>query len=153
MVRAINNNSGNTTDNGLSDYTPTRATQTLPLVRLIVDDLVRLNESIEAQKDQLEGIDQLSATMDRQAYVDELSDMRGMLDGDIQRLQTCIDELARLGVEVHQPFDGFVDFPAQLNRRPIRLCWHPADEKVEYWHELGQSADQRKKWDAAAVGC
>lgn len=124
----------------------------LPLVRRIVADILRLSGSIDAQREQLRGIDKLTATIDQPDYREELSDIRGSLAEDEHRLEGCFSELAALGLEVHQPFDGSIDFPAILNRRSIRLCWRPEDERVEHWHEIGQSVKDREKIDPSKFG-
>ncbi|QDT04657.1 hypothetical protein K227x_30510 [Rubripirellula lacrimiformis] len=152
MVRAIHHSQDNSSGKLASAFTPSAATRTLPLVRRIMAELIDLDESIKAQQEQLRGVDDLVETIDHKPYLDELSDVRGSLEDDVRRMQSCIDELASFGVQVHQPFDGSVDFPALLNRRPVQLCWHPADDKVEHWHEVGQSSKDRQKLDAATVG-
>lgn len=144
MVRAINDNA-KTCLRPRGEFTAIQATEMLPLVRHIVGDLVQLHESIKAQREQLRGVDALAQTMDVPNYREELSDVRGTLAEDERRWEACLAELAYLGVEVHEPFDGFVDFPAVINRRQVRLCWQIADKSVEYWHEPGQSTSQRQK--------
>lgn len=150
MVRAIRDDSDSIPARG--EFTPNSATRMLPLLRRIVADMVRLTRSIDAQREQLRGIDQLPETIDRPNYREEVSDIRGSLAQDEQRLHECRSELAALGVESHQPFDGSVDFPAVVNRRRVRLCWTPGDERVEHWHEVGQPACERKKVDAQKFG-
>lgn len=117
----------------------------LPLVRRIVADIIQLSKAIEVQRERLRGIDALPGTSDQPEYRDELSDIRGSLEHDEQRLAACYSELSSLGLEAHTPFDGSVDFPAVINRRQIRLCWQPEDERVDHWHEVGQTKDQRQK--------
>lgn len=124
----------------------------LPLVRQIMADIARISEAITAQREQLRGIDQLPETMDAPDYREEVSDIRRSLEEDEQRLDQCLSELTALGLEAHMPFDGTVDFPAVLNRRDVRLCWHPDDERVEYWHEVGQRKEERKKIDPQKFG-
>ena len=152
MVRAISDKNNDSTVGTRSEFTPTAATKMLPLVRLIVQDMVRLSHSIEAQREQLGEIDRLPQTIEQPDYQEELIDIRGSLADDEQRLDACLNELSALGLEVHFPVDGSVDFPAVLNRRPVRLCWHPQDESVEYWHEVGQSKEERKKIDPTKFG-
>ena len=150
MVRAIRDNNDSTA--GAVHFTPSSATIMLPLVRRIVADLIRLNEAIESQKEQLKGIDRLPETIERTDYQEELRDIRASLSDDQKRLQVCLGELAALGLEPHLPIDGGVDFPAMLNRRRVRLCWHPDDERVDHWHEPGQSSDSRQKVDPQSFG-
>ena len=151
MVRAI----GNGNDSVLKSenrFTPALAMQTLPLVRRIVADMIALSEDIDRQRNQLRGLDGLTDTIEQSHYQEEVSDIRMTLADDEARLQECIAELAALGIEPHFPFDGYVDFPATLNRRPVRLCWHPEDETISYWHEDGDSAKQRKRIEDRSFG-
>jgi len=150
MVRALHDNDDPTVG-PTGPFTPGQASQMLPLIRHIVRDLLQLQRAVTAQRDQLRGLDQVCEPMDQTAYREELSDIRGSLAEDEQRLQDCIRELTEIGVEIHQPFDGSVDFPALMNRRLVRLCWKPTDERVEYWHEVGQAPAQRRKLDAQAL--
>ncbi|MCG8650213.1 MAG: DUF2203 domain-containing protein [Pirellulales bacterium] len=151
MVRAISDNN----DSAAGDevfFTPARATEMLPLVRRIMADMVRLNESILAQREQIKEIDRLPETIDHSDYQEELGDIRASLTDDEERLAACQEELAALGVEAHHPIDGSVDFPTVINRHQVRLCWHPDDKQVEYWHETGQPTSKRNKVDPAAFG-
>jgi hypothetical protein len=146
MVRAIGNNKDSASPSQVS-FTPARATKMLPLVRRIVEDILQLQQAIDLQTHQLKVIDSLPETMQQSNYQDEVSDIRSSLAEDQVRLLACIAELNSLGVELHEPFDGAVDFPAECNRRKIRLCWHPDDEEVLYFHEPGQQFAARKKID------
>ncbi|MDA8743329.1 DUF2203 domain-containing protein [Rubripirellula amarantea] len=151
MVRAIDNDESGPVTSSHPIYTPSAATQTLPFVRSVVRDLLKLRETIDAQRKQLKVVDKLPETISQPEYEDELSDMRRSLRADEDRLNACLQELRSLGVETKDPFDGHVDFPAMLNRRPIRLCWEPEDETVSYWHEINENSDQRKKIDHAML--
>ena len=124
----------------------------LPLFRRIVADLSTLQAAIEVQSQQLQGIDSLPSTMQHPDYQEEVSDIRASLAEEQIRLDACISELKSLGVELHQPFSGTVDFPAVWKRRPICLCWHPNDPEVMYFHELGQPASERQKLEPSSFG-
>lgn len=152
MVRAISNNNNDSASGKRTAFTPSSATNMLPLVRRIVADMLQLSRSIDAQREQLRGIDKLAETIDQPDYREELSDIRGSLLDDERRLEFCFRELTALGLEPHQPFDGSIDFPAVLNRRQVRLCWCPDDERVEHWHEVGKSVQTRQKIDPAKFG-
>jgi hypothetical protein len=150
MVRAISDSNNDSTLR--TAFTPRSATNMLPLVRRIVADMLQLSRTIDAQREQLRGIDKLPETIDQPDYREELSDIRGSLVDDERRLEVCFSELTALGLEVHQPFDGSIDFPAVLNRRRVQLCWHPEDERVEHWHEVGKSVQERQKIDPSKFG-
>jgi hypothetical protein len=151
MVRAISNNN-DSTPGVRSAFTPISATKMLPLVRQIATDMAHLTHSIAAQREQIREIDRLPETMNHVHYQEELSDIRGSLAEDEKRLDECRRELLSLGLETHVPFDGAVDFPTVLNRRRVQLCWLPDDERVEYWHEVGQSGHDRKKTGSLDFG-
>lgn len=143
MVRAIRNN--DPASHVRTEFTPSSATKMLPLVRRIAAEMLELTRVIASQREQLRGIDQLPETMAQSEYRDEVSDIRGSLADDEKRLDDCRRELSSLGLESHVPFDGAIDFPTILNRRRVQLCWIPEDDRVEYWHEVGQSRHDRKK--------
>ena len=151
MVRAIRDDNGMPADQG-ELFTPEAATAMLPLVRRIVKELTTLFESIEARRRQVRGVLQLDETSSHPDYLDELNDIHSTIADEEARLEGCLQELASLGVEPHRPFNGFVDFPATLNRRRVRLCWHPDDESVSHWHELGEMAENRKRIDSQTFG-
>ena len=135
MVWALDNENDSTADN-VREYTPESATNTLPLVRRIVQDIVRLNQNIEAQKEQLSAVDAAGSAFDNNAYRDEVNDVRDSLIQDEEDLDRCLQELAELGIQPHVPIDGFVDFPACRNRRRVKLCWNILEDKVCHWHEV-----------------
>lgn len=151
MVRALDNDQTDSITSSRPVYTPSAATSTLPFVRSVVKDLLVLQEAIDAQRSQLSVVDSLAETIDQPEYEDELSDIRRTLRADEDRLRACMDELRTLGVETKEPFDGHVDFPAMLCRRPIRLCWELEDETVSHWHEIDEPASERKKIDNAML--
>jgi len=147
MVRAIHNSDEHSPSKVGEPFTVETATATLPLVKRIVADMEQLHETVERQRERLSVIDQLQGTTDQPDYQDELADIRGSMQGEEERLAACVRELNALGLEPHTPFDGSVDFPAVINRRAVCLCWHPSDQGVEYWHEMGEPSSARQKLD------
>jgi hypothetical protein len=145
MVRAIQKSDEQSPSKVGEPFTVDTASKTLPLVRRIVADMKMLNETVERQRERLRVIDRLADTIDQPEHQEELADIRGSLQGEEEQLAACVRELNALGLEPHMPFDGCVDFPAVINRRAVCLCWHPDDEGVEYWHEMGQSPALRQK--------
>ncbi|TWU24186.1 hypothetical protein Pla52o_21100 [Novipirellula galeiformis] len=143
MVRALPSNDGSLPPQAVL-FTPARATEMLPLLKTIMRDAMHLNQSIQRQRNQIEGIDRLAETIDHPSYRDEVNDIRGTLVADEARLDQCIMELTRLGVEPHLPLNGSIDFPAILHRQAVRLCWTLGEESVEYWHDIGQDASVRR---------
>lgn len=143
MVHAIGDNRP-TPSATRGKFTVAQATEMLPLVRRIVQDLVRLNRVVEMQRNQLQGLEQVEEMAEHKLYADELEDMRGSLKSDEKKFRECVTELRRLGLEPHLPVDGGVDFPAEFDRRAVFLCWYPEDRTVMHWHEVGQPPSRRR---------
>lgn len=52
------------------------------------------------------------------------------------RLYLAIERIQRLGVILKDLDMGLLDFPHEREGRVVFLCWHPPEERVEYWHEI-----------------
>ena len=121
-------------------YTPELANRALPLVRRIVEDLVRDYQRWRERVQDYEGA--ASATAPDAAIVDALQ-------RDVQRLaaeiQGCIGELAALGIECKGLEQGLVDFPGEIDGAPAYLCWQLGEDAVEWWHrrDTGFAGRQR----------
>ena len=65
---------------------------------------------------------------------------RGTLKAEIReaadRIRVCLDELQAIGAELKDYELGLVDFPAELEGRPILLCWKLGEERIAFWHEI-----------------
>lgn len=144
MVHAINHESGHALA-PLKVFTLAEANEMLPLVRRIAADLIRLHRSLEAQRVQREGLDEIHRTSARPEFVEEVHEIRRSLADDELEMQRCLRELTELGLQPHLPLNGNIDFPAEKNRRPMRLCWHLEDASVAHWHEIGQEAANRRR--------
>ncbi len=142
MVRALDNGNDSAFRAG-PEYTPDMATETLPLVRKIVRDMIALNKDIQAQREQLSFLDERESNMQDESYREEVRDIRRTLEDNEASLSACVNELNSLGIRPHQPFDGNIDFPAKRSRREIVLCWNPADESVCHWHEVDDTSGRR----------
>ncbi|MDC0279172.1 DUF2203 domain-containing protein [bacterium] len=126
------------------DFTPGTASKLLPLIRSIVRDMSELSDSINLQRQQLVGLDEIGEMNSDDAYEEEVADVRSSLLEVEQRFESCRTELEALGVEPHDPFDGSVDFPSTLDNRKVNLCWRADDDSVRHWHELGEGTAERK---------
>ena len=149
MVRAIHNSDEHSPSKVGEPFTVETATATLPSGQGGSWPIwSKLHETVERQRERLSVIDQLQGTTDQPDYQDELARYpRINARTKKQRLAACVRELNALGLEPHTPFDGSVDFPAVINRRAVCLCWHPSDQGVEYWHEMGEPSSSRQKVD------
>lgn len=54
----------------------------------------------------------------------------------VQEIQSRIEQLARIGVEVKGIDEGLVDFPSMRDGRIVYLCWRVGEPDILYWHEV-----------------
>jgi len=113
----------------------------LPLVRRIVEDLVRDHDRWQDKVDAFE-IATVGSSADRPDAVAEL------LQQDALRLAADIEgyvrELSELGVECKGLDAGLVDFPAELDGQAIYYCWKLGEPSVQYWHGMTAGFAGRK---------
>lgn len=113
-------------------FTVDDANRTLPLVRRIVSDAVRdywrwqekVREYEEVAANRL--VDQPNEDADRLER--EATDLAREIDG-------YVAEIRDLGVDMKGFGTGLVDFPGEMDGKPVMLCWQLGEESVQYWHE------------------
>ena len=108
------------------------ANRTLPLVHRIVSDAIR---DYWRWQEKVREYEEVAANR----KVDQPSDEAERLEHEAQQLARDIDgyiaEIRQLGVEMKGIDSGLVDFPSEVNGRPVLLCWQLGEESVQYWHE------------------
>jgi len=112
-------------------YTVDRANRTLPLVRRIVEDIVREHERWQ---DAIARLDLLMTTNS------DTVDLRtAALEREVQAIARDIDafqgELEALDIQLKDRRLGLVDFPTELDGRRVLLCWRLGEPSVQYWHD------------------
>jgi hypothetical protein len=109
-----------------------QANKMLPLVKRIVEDAVRDYVRWQDRVREFE----LASVRSTVEHPDPIADE---LEKDVQRLAESIDgyvkEIRQLGVQMKSIDSGVVDFPSELEGRPILLCWQLGEESVDHWHE------------------
>ncbi len=139
-----------TPSNNKQGFTIATATETLPLVSRIVDQLVTLAREISDTQERL-----AFTVSDRDdqsdVYSTELRSVEAGNDKKSLLLEGCIDELLELNTLTSNVTDGFVDFPALRNEEKICLCWRQGEEKVMHWHRIDESCKQRRLVDLQLV--
>ncbi|MBI3315666.1 MAG: DUF2203 domain-containing protein [Candidatus Omnitrophica bacterium] len=111
-------------------FTPQEATQTLPLVRKIVADILAAGQSMR----------DISLKVGRNAEKDP---------GVVQlmgRLEELFEELEELGCSYKDwNFSaGLVDFPAKIGDEEVLLCWRSDEDSLKYYHEIESGFAARK---------
>lgn len=115
-------------------FTVDEARRTLPLVRQITADIVRL------ERDRLR-----KAERYKDLYVleepgpDQVEEM-ARLEADISNLRslllTHIDELEAIGCFMKDSREGLVDWYADVDGRIVYLCWKHGEADIEHYHDL-----------------
>ena len=95
-------------------FTVEEANRTLPLVRRIVEDLVRDHHLWEEKVREFE-IATAASSPERPDVIAELND---------------------LGVICKGMDTGLVDFRGQIDGRDVFYCWKLGEPSVQYWHEV-----------------
>lgn len=114
-------------------FTVDQANRTLPLVRRIVEDIVRDHRRWEESIVELDLVSSVSHA--------DLPDPRAVaLEKRIQGIAREIDgyeiELSDLGIQLKDRRIGLIDFPSELDGSPVLLCWRLGEESVQFWHDL-----------------
>lgn len=51
-------------------------------------------------------------------------------------LKAEIEWLAGQNILLRDPETGLIDFPSELDGRPVFLCWRLGEDEVGYWHDV-----------------
>ena len=114
-------------------FTVEEANRTLPLVRRIVEDLVRDHGLWSEKVREFE----LATSASSPEHPDVIAEL---LQIEAQRLakdiESYIAELNDLGVVCKGMNIGLVDFRGQMDGREVFYCWKLGEPSVMYWHEV-----------------
>jgi len=69
-----------------------------------------------------------------------------------RQMETWMDEVVRLGVEVKDIDEGLVDFPALKQGKEVCLCWRLGESEVAHWHTSHQGFSGRQSILEVAEG-
>ena len=130
-------------------FTVDQANRTLPLVRKIVEDVVR--EHRRWQEATVE-LDLMSAGTPA-----ELPDPRVVaLERRIEKIARELDsfqaELESLGIQLKDRRIGLIDFPSELDGRPMLLCWQLGEPSIQFWHDPDSGFAGRQPLSPTLVG-
>jgi hypothetical protein len=130
-------------------FTVEQANRTLPLVRKIVDDVVRQHRRWRDAILELE----LAASP---ARGNEPVGRIAIVEREAQQLARELDgyqrELEDLGIQLKDRRLGLVDFPSDMDGRRVLLCWRHGELDVQFWHEVDSGYAGRQPLFPALVG-
>jgi hypothetical protein len=130
-------------------FTVHHANRTLPLVRRIVEDIVREHR---AWQEAIVELDLLVSGVRA-----DLPDPRATaLERRIQAIARDIDqfqgELESLGIQLKDRRIGLIDFPSEMDGRRVLLCWRLGESSVQYWHDEQTGYAGRQPLSPTLVG-
>jgi hypothetical protein len=64
----------------------------------------------------------------------------------VRQIRLALQPLQEMGLDI-KGADGLVDFRAQLDGRPVYLCWRFGEPGVVHWHELDTGFAGRRRID------
>ena len=109
-------------------FTLAQANRSLVLVRRIVREVVREYANLLELEELIDSAEQAGSHS-------QLDTARQSLVASVDTLQTCLDELEQIGVELRDFSRGIVDFPYEHAGRAVSLCWLLGEDEVSHWHE------------------
>jgi hypothetical protein len=131
-------------------YTAREANAALPLVRAIVRDIMQLAAELRERSERLQKAGGGRQRID-DAHREELQQLQAELERDQEKIGEYFAELARLGIELKDPFTGLIDFPCWMNDHEVYLCWRYGEPQVAHWHELDAGFAGRQKLQESGI--
>ena len=114
-------------------FTPEQATQMLPLVRRIVEDIV---VSVGRWRERIGEFEIVTASVTTHTPDPRAAELEREASAIAAEVDKFVRELASLGVELKDYETGLVDFPGERDGRPVYLCWRLGEPSVQFWHEI-----------------
>ncbi len=110
-------------------FTVAEANALLPTLGELLDDLALRRDALREKAPHLEPILQAASSNGGGRAGSEYG-------VEAYRLYLAIARIGELGVILKDLDMGLLDFPHERNGRVVFLCWHPPEERIEYWHEI-----------------
>ena len=112
-------------------FTPHEATQMLPLVRRIVEDIIAEGKQVRDYVREVNNNVQDDPEFERR----------------IRQINGYFKELEELGC-MYKDWNftiGLVDFPSVIDGEEVLLCWRSDEDKLEYYHGIEDGFSGRKR--------
>ena len=113
------------------------ARRMLPLVRRVVEEIVKGRKALALLIFEQESLDRKRRALDwpsRQRRYQVQEEIVAAED----RLNELLAELNALKVVLLDADTGRTGFPTAVNNRPAFFCWTPGEAEVEFWHFAGE---------------
>jgi len=113
-------------------FTLEEAEKMLPLIRRIVKDVVDSSKL-------------LHENIQKSALFPENQNLQEARESLSNQLQSYINELNDLGVELKSIESGLIDFYTKHEEQMLYLCWKFGEDKISFWHDLESGYSGRRK--------
>jgi hypothetical protein len=130
-------------------FTVDHANRTLPLVRRIVEDVVREHQRWQETIAELDTVVVEARSDIPDPRLVALERRAQDIAREIDAFQT---ELESLGIQLKDRRIGLVDFPSELDGRRVLLCWRLGEPSVQYWHDEDAGYAGRRPLSPTLVG-
>ena len=130
-------------------FTVERANRTLPLVRKIVEAVVRKQRTCREKIPELDLVASTERAGEPRERIEELERDALALAKEIDGFQ---QELEQLGIQLKDRRLGLVDFPSEMNGRQILLCWRLGEPEIQFWHDVDAGYAGRQPLSPSLVG-
>lgn len=124
------------------------ARRMLPLVKHIVQEIVKTQESVDRLAPELARLDRHRRDLvwpERQRRY-QVSEELAVAE---KSLSHALGELADLGVSLVDANRGVVEFPTKVNGKPAVFTWRLGEESMDSWHYQGEEHNRPipKDWE------
>ena len=113
-------------------FTPQSARRILVEIRPVAERMCRIFRSLEERRPQ------------RIACDDRVDPTYFLLLIDLCR---AFDRIGKSGVQVKDPREGLLDFPARRDGRDVLLCWKVGEPTLSFWHHPEDGLAGRRRVD------
>lgn len=130
---------------GKKYFTHAEANATLPLVKVIVQDITELAHRLRDYHDRVGHLPSRQKQHLTASHDEEIEQVLQEFQRGQEQMREYVRELTQLGIELKDYFMGLIDFPCWTNGREVYLCWRLGEPEVSHWHEVNEGFAGRQK--------